>query len=74
MDDGVMKFWLIIFFFTPGNGEFVRQKEIAYKNEARCLAAQDKVKPPHHSFIVRTFCVSDNHHSGRAKDPNVEYD
>ena len=70
-----MKFWLIIFFFTPGSGEFVRQKEIAYKNEAKCLAARDKVKAPNRdSFVVNAICVSDNHHSGRAKDPNVEYD
>jgi len=38
-----VKFWLIIFFLTP-QGEFISKKEIAYKDEASCYLAMDKVK------------------------------
>jgi len=37
-----VKFWLIIFFLTP-QGEFISKKEIAYKDEASCYLAMDKV-------------------------------
>ena len=65
-----MKFWLIIFFLTP-QGEFVSKKEIAYKDEASCYLAMDKVKVKQRAQMV---CVSDDHYMGRKQDPGVPYD
>ena len=68
-----MKFWLIIFFLTP-HGEFVGKREIAYKDEATCYAAMDRIRPPKREWTVQMVCVSDDHYSGRKQDPNVPYD
>jgi hypothetical protein len=65
-----VKFWLIIFFLTP-QGEFVSKKEIAYKDEASCYLAMDKVKVKQRAQMV---CVSDDHYMGRKQDPGVPYD
>ncbi len=65
-----MKFWLIIFFLTP-EGEFIRKKEIAYKDKASCYLAMDKVKAKQ---ITQMVCVSDDHYRGRKQDPGVPYD
>ena len=65
-----MKFWLIVFFFTP-QGEFVGKKEIAYKDKASCYLAMDKVKVKQRAQMV---CVSDDHYMGRKQDPGVPYD
>ena len=65
-----MKFWLIVFFLTP-QGEFVGKKEIAYKDEASCYLAMDKVKVKQRAQMV---CVSDDHYMGRKQDPGVPYD
>jgi hypothetical protein len=65
-----VKFWLIVFFFTP-QGEFVGKKEIAYKDKASCYLAMDKVKVKQRAQMV---CVSDDHYMGRKQDPGVPYD
>jgi hypothetical protein len=65
-----MKYWLIIFFFTP-SGEFITKKEIQYKDEASCYLAMDRVKT---NKIAQMVCVSDDHFMGRKQDPGVDYD
>lgn len=68
-----MKFWLIAFFFAP-DGEFVGKREIAYKDEATCYMAMDRIRPPKKNLTTQIVCVSDDHYMGRKKDPGVEYD
>ena len=65
-----MKYWLIVFFFTP-NGEFIEKKEFPFKDEASCYLAMDKVKVKQ---IAQMVCVSDDHYMGRKQDPGVDYD
>lgn len=68
-----MKFWLIAFLFTA-DGEYIDKREVVYENEVKCLTAMNYVKPPRRDQIVQMVCVSDDHHSGRKKDPGVDYD
>lgn len=65
-------FWLIVFFLTP-EGEFISKKEIPYKDEASCYLAMDKVKVPR-GLTGEMICVSNDHYTGKKKDPGVEYD
>ena len=68
-----MKFWLIIFFFTP-DGEFESQKAIQYKNKPSCVAAMKGVRPLRKNMSTQSVCVSDNHYRGIKQDPGVPYD
>ena len=68
-----MKYWLIAFFFDT-HGQFVGKREIAFKDEATCYIAMDSARAPNRSWTIQLQCVSDDHHSGRKKDPGVDYD
>jgi hypothetical protein len=68
-----MKFWLIVF-FLDSHGEFVRKREIAYKDEASCYIAMDNIRAPDRKTTIQMVCVSDDHHAGRKQDPGVPYD
>ncbi len=64
-----MKYWLIIFFFSP-QGDYLDKKEIATLSKEECIFWGKKVVGP----TVKTACVSDDHFQGIKKDPDVEYD
>lgn len=63
-----MKFWLIIFFFSP-SGKYIDKKEILTLSQEECSFWKEKIKEPAHAV-----CVSDDHFNGIKKDANVEYD
>ena len=68
-----MKFWLIVFLLSP-QGEFISKREIQYKDEATCYASMETVARIYKRSTVQMVCVSDDHRSGRKKDPGVDYD
>lgn len=68
-----MKFWLIVFFLTP-DGEFISKKESVYESKAACHVVRDKVKVKRGTYVARPICVSNDHYTGRRKDPGVDYD
>lgn len=63
-----MKFWLIIFFFTP-QGEFIDKREILTLSQEECNEWKNRIRDP-----AVAVCVSDDHFQGKQKDKNVEYD
>lgn len=71
-----MKYWLIVFFFTP-QGEFIDKMEYGnIKSYEACITKAGEMA----KTLVNTnnpaqfFCVSDDHHSGRSPDPAVPLD
>lgn len=63
-----MKYWLIVFFFTP-QGEYIDKRAILTLSQEDCSYWQQKIKDP-----AVAVCVSDDHYNGIEKDANVEYD
>lgn len=68
-----MKYWLIVWFLAP-NGEYVGQRQTAYKDEATCYMMMESVRPPRRNYTTKLFCVSDDHFRGVKQDPNTPYD
>lgn len=70
-----MKFWLIIFLFTP-DGEFLGKTERVYDSEQICILAASgtTVQYINSGVGLATFCVSDDHRSGRSQDEDVPFD
>lgn len=70
-----MKFWLIVFLFTP-EGEFMAKDVYEAANKEQCVAfAGDVVKTLINTQLQAQFhCVSDDHYMGREQDEGVDYD
>lgn len=70
-----MKFWLIVFLFAA-DGEFVGKSEIVQASYEECLyaAANVGIQYINSGIGVTTFCVSDDHKTGKKQDENVPYD
>lgn len=70
-----MKFWLIVFLFTA-DGEFVGKSETAQASYEACMyAAADVTLQYVNSGIgLATFCVSDDHKTGKKPDADVPLD
>lgn len=70
-----MKFWLIVFLFTP-DGEFAGKTERAYDSEQICILAASgtAVRYVNTGVSIASFCVSDDHYSGRVQDEGVPLD
>jgi|LauGreDrversion4_2_1035121.scaffolds.fasta_scaffold132530_6 aromatic ring-opening dioxygenase LigB subunit len=65
-----MKYWLIIFFFTPEGG-FVEKKEVRYKNEFSCYYEMAKEVEKKQKLKVHMYCVTDDHYQGRKQDYGI---
>lgn len=70
-----MKFWLIVFLFTP-EGEFMAKDVYEAANKEQCVVfAGDVAKTLINTQLQAQFhCVSDDHYMGRKQDEGVDYD
>ena len=70
-----MKFWLIIFLFTP-EGEFHAKEvqEAANKQQCVSFAAEYTLAVGRNQLRAQFYCVSDDHYQGRRQDPGIPYD
>lgn len=70
-----MKFWLVVFLFTA-EGDFIGKSEIAQSSNEECLyaAAAVSIRYVNSGIGPATFCVSDDHRSGKKPDKNVPLD
>ena len=71
-----MKYWLLIWFMSGHDGSVVNYKERMYVTKQQCVAAagREQIKQVNTTTAVLTFCVTDDHHSGRKQDPGVPFD
>lgn len=70
-----MKYWLIFMVFSS-DGEFITKFEYQAKSKAHCVAmaghaSRNFVNKEH---LIQSWCVTDDHHSGRKQDPGIPYD
>ena len=70
-----MKFWLIIFLFTP-EGEFHAKEVQEAANEQQCVSFAQEYTPQliNKQMQAQFYCVSDDHYMGRQQDPGIPYD
>lgn len=70
-----MKFWLIVMIFSS-EGDFIRKVEQPTANMERCLieAAKYSLRFTNSGYQTQTWCVSDDHHSGRKQDKGIPFD
>jgi len=70
----MMKYWLLIFLWNPEG--YVDRVESQHANKAACLAAaaKDAPKRVNTEHQVMYFCVTDDHWTGKAVDPDVPLD
>lgn len=70
-----MKYWLVFMIFN-GEGDFIRKVETPTANMERCLVESAKyaLRFTNSGYLTQSWCVSDDHHSGRKQDPNIPYD
>ena len=70
-----MKFWLIVFLFTP-EGEFMAKDVYEAANKEQCVVfGGDVAKTLINTQLQAQFhCVSDDHYMGRKQDEGVDYD
>lgn len=70
-----MKFWLIVFLFSP-EGEFMAKDIYEAADREQCVAfAGDVAKTLVNTQLRAQFhCVSDDHYMGRKQDEGVDYD
>lgn len=70
-----MKFWLIVFLFTP-EGEFTAKDVYEAADKAQCIefAAQVSKTLVNTQLMSQMYCVSNDHYTGVSKDPDVDYD
>ena len=70
-----MKFWLIVFLFTP-EGEFMAKDVYEAANKEQCVVfAGDVAKTLINTQLQAQFhCVSDDHYMGPKQDEGVDYD
>jgi hypothetical protein len=70
-----MKFWLIVFLFTP-EGKFFTKDVYESVDKTQCVELAGKVA----KTLVNTqlnsqmYCVSDDHYTGRSVDKNIPLD
>lgn len=70
-----MKFWLIVFMFTP-EGEFMARDVYETPSQVECSEMAGRVA----KTLVNTqlqsqfFCVSDDHYNGRSIDEGIPLD
>lgn len=70
-----MKFWLIVFLFSP-EGEFMAKESYEAASKAQCLdfAADEAKKLVNKQIQAQFFCVTDDHYTGRSVDADVPLD
>lgn len=70
-----MKYWLIFMLFDS-NGEFIRKTDTPVANAQRCYveSAKQAIKYTNSGYLTQSWCVTDDHHSGRKQDKNIPYD
>jgi hypothetical protein len=70
-----MKFWLLVFVFTPG-GDYLWKDVIETPSVEACYAQAQRVSTLYINSgnPIATFCVSNDHWTGVKQDENVPYD
>jgi superfamily II DNA or RNA helicase len=70
-----MKYWLIIFLFTP-EGEYTGKYVYPTSSKEACYQKAGRVTRPlvNSQYKVKFYCVTDDHYTGRKQDPGVPYD
>lgn len=70
-----MKYWLIFMLFDM-DGEFIRKEEYRVESRAQCdnLAAARSKAFVNKQVMTQSWCVTDDHHSGRKQDKGIPYD
>lgn len=70
-----MKYWLIFMIFN-GDGEYINKIEIPTPSIQRCYieAGKQTMYLINSGKITQSWCVTDDHHSGRKQDKNIPLD
>lgn len=70
-----MKYWLIVFLFTP-NGEYAGKEVYPTVNKQACYQMAGQVIRTYinSQYKVEFYCVTDDHYQGRKQDPGIPYD
>jgi citrate lyase alpha subunit len=66
-----MKFWLIMFLFTP-NENYVSKEVYQTASRKSCVELSETIKRP--GYKVNMFCVTDAHYRGTDLDQNMALD
>lgn len=70
-----MKIWLIFMLFNS-NGEYITKFEIPTENRTDCLiqAGSYAIDYTNSGYQIQTWCVTDDHYTGRSVDDNIPLD
>ena len=70
-----MKYWLIFFLFDS-EGQFIQKREVPVVSAERCMieAAKMSLVYVNRGYLTQSWCVTDDHRSGRSQDPGIPYD
>lgn len=71
-----MKYWLLVMILDPYTGEFLEKQEFPTVSKEACikLAGEETKKYINKQLAIQTFCVTDDHYTGRSVDPGIPLD